>query len=345
MPGPWARRSTGGGNFEGVSQVNVSNEIQSYTIHSDRFPLLVEYPSWARSAVLWSAVRCPLERPCGMDRIELLDQLDKVARVLRGLGLGRVTRLGRNVLERALTGGLEVNVDGFCLAGSVLHRGHLYAFREGGTEPIMTRLFQGVVEPGMQVIDVGAYLGWYALLAAKKLGSSGRVYAFEADPRTALFLQRNIEVNHFSERVLLFRKAVTSKTGRMKLFLDSSDSSNTSLFHETARSMSTYVDTMALDQYFDGASTVDVIKMDIEGGEIQALEGMERLVRRSKSLTMFVECNPQALRAAGGSSEALIQKLRSLDFEIQVIDEEGQCLRRVTATVHRVKYVNLFCRK
>ena len=132
----------------------------------------------------------------------------------------------------------------------------------------------------------------------------------------------------------------------MNLFLDESDSSNTSLFYETARSTSTCcVDTVALDQYFDPDSRVGVIKMDIEGGEIQALEGMDLVVRRSKKLTMFVECHPKALHAAGGSSEALVQKLQSYGFEIQVINEESRSLRPITPNVHRVKYVNLYCRK
>lgn len=280
-----------------------------------------------------------------MDRFELLHGLDKVARAMRGLGLARVTRFGRNVLDKALASGLEVEADGLHLAGSVLHRSYLVALREGSKESFMTSLFADAVRPGMTVLDIGAYIGWYMLVAARKTGTSGRVYAFETDPRNYGFVLRNIEANHVSRQVVPVPRAVAGETGIMNLFMHDSDSSKTSLFEESPRACLTSVDAISLDEYFPADSTVNVIKMDIEGGEIRALEGMTALLGRSASVTMFVECNPKALRTAGGSSEALLQKLASLGFEIEVIDEENQCLRPVAADVHDVRYVNLYCRK
>lgn len=286
-----------------------------------------------------------LRSDMNMDRLELLYGLDRIARAMKRMGLGRVTRLGRDMLHRAWKNGLEVRVDGFRLTGSMLHRGYLVELRAGRKESFMIGLFENAVKPGMTVLDIGAYLGWYMLVAARKVGASGHVYGFEADPRNFEFILRNIETNDLQGRVVPVPKAVAKETGAMNIFLHDSDPSNTSLFHGSSKAAIISLRALALDDYFAPDFTVDVIKMDIEGGEIQALEGMGGILRRSKVVTMFVECHPTALRAAGRSAEELIEMLRSHGFEIQVIQEESRCLSPVPIDIHGVKWVNLYCQK
>ena len=98
-----------------------------------------------------------------------------------------------------------------------------------------------------------------------------------------------------------------------------------------------------LDDFFGPAMKPDVIKMDIEGGEIRALNGMKRLLSPAeRSLKLFVECNPQSLRLAGGSGPALVALLRELGFNIFIIDESSRCLAPLDSRIEKAKYVNLY---
>jgi hypothetical protein len=84
--------------------------------------------------------------------------------------------------------------------------------------------------------------------------------------------------------------------------------------------------------------------MDIEGGELRAIHGMHAVIgRASDDLTMFVECNPGALRAARGSASGLVGRLSSLEFEVKIIDERNQRLVSVGPDIEALKSVNLYC--
>jgi hypothetical protein len=84
--------------------------------------------------------------------------------------------------------------------------------------------------------------------------------------------------------------------------------------------------------------------MDIEGVELRAVHGMQTVIARaSDDLTMFVECNPGALRAAGGSALALVERLSSLEFEVRIIDERNRGLVSVGPDIDALKSVNLYC--
>jgi FkbM family methyltransferase len=66
---------------------------------------------------------------------------------------------------------------------------------DGAWEMWITRALEELIEPGMTVVDVGANVGWYTLLAAERVGPSGRVVAFEANPETVALLRRTVDVN------------------------------------------------------------------------------------------------------------------------------------------------------
>ncbi|MBA7650995.1 hypothetical protein ES703_58810 [subsurface metagenome] len=81
---------------------------------------------------------------------------------------------------------------------------------------------------------------------------------------------------------------------------------------------------VALDDYFkEMARPIDVIKMDVEGAEMLALSGMDRLIKESENLTMFVEFYPRLIREMGSSPEEFIHKLlEDYNFSIFVIGHD-----------------------
>lgn len=218
---------------------------------------------------------------------------------------------------------MMIEADGFAIEGSTASRSYLEALRDGKAEAFMSRLFRQAVKPGMNVVDVGAFLGQYTLLAAQQVGPRGHVYAFEPDPRTVPFLERNLERNGLRDRVTTVPHAVAERSGLKTLNLDPEVGSGSSLFFRRRRSVDgTSVRCVALDEFLDPGIVVDVVKLDVEGGELRALQGMEQTIRRASArLTMFVECFPRGLHSAGASTRALVERLEALGFTVSVIDE------------------------
>jgi FkbM family methyltransferase len=275
-----------------------------------------------------------------MDKITFLKSLDRSAAIMRRVGFHPFTRLGRHLFKRLLKD-LSVDFDGLRISGPIELRGPLYQMRDGQMEPLMSSLFKDAVKPGAVVLDLGASLGYYTLLAANH---GAKVYAFEPDYATFLYLVANIQRNGFTDRVTAVSKAVSDKTGIASFLLHDSPVLN-SLFDASGEVKTTIpVECTTLDEFLDEAVVVDVIKMDIQGAELHALKGMERtLAHASTHLAIFVECWPQGLRLTGGSAGALIRQLRELGLTIMVIDEQNRRLSPVDSDIESVKYVNLYC--
>lgn len=196
-------------------------------------------------------------------------------------------------------------------------------------DPFMTELFERVVKEGNTVIDLGANVGYYTLLASKIVGKRGRVYAFEPDPKSYKLLVKNIDFNNYSN-IIPVPKAVTDRVGSTKLFLSPEPGADT-LYADEGQQRFIEVETETLDHFFqDKGETVNVVKMDIEGGEMDALSGMDSLIRQNQNLNMFVEFFPRNIERAGYSPGQLLDKLWSYKFKVFVIDEWGKRLRYIS---------------
>ncbi len=277
-----------------------------------------------------------------MDRLGLLSGLEKIAHVMRGWGLHPVTRLGRNALKSFL-GDLSTTFDGLHMSGSVQHRGHLNYARRGQIEPFMSELFKTRLGLGMIILDIGAHLGYYSLLGAR---AGARVYSFEPDPRTFRYLVRNIQANGFCDLVVPVPKGVSSRIGKASFFLDNNDTpEQSSLFYKLGGTGRIEIDCIRLDEFLDETVSVDLVKMDVEGAELHALMGMERVISRaSRRLTMFIECNAPFLRSAGHSPGLLVDWLRAHGFDVMVIDEQHRRLAPANlSSLESLRSVNLCC--
>ena len=198
------------------------------------------------------------------------------------------------------------------------------SYAAGLYEPDLTALFEDTVKQGMTVVDVGANVGYYSLIGSRLVGSSGRVYSFEPDPRNFAYLQRNLETNGCKNAVPV-RKAVSHSTGSATFVVDRHGAEGHLASPSRASSATTEVETVSLDDFFaaQGWPAVDVIKMDIEGGEPAALHGMSGLAHRSPRLQVVMEFNLPSLQRAGTSREALVDLLEQLGFRTGSVVEEG----------------------
>jgi FkbM family methyltransferase len=227
----------------------------------------------------------------------------------------------------------------------------------GQWEETETRLFSSFVKKGMTVVDVGANVGYYTLLAARLVGENGKVFAFEPSPDNFALLEKNVEENGY-KNVVLVPKAVSDKTARARLLIDCASSGGHSLsaFRESADFME--VETVSLDDYFSGRSErIDVMKIDAEGAEMAILNGMHRFLERNPDLTLLTEFSPQGIREFGNEPEEYVRCLGALGFQIYPVVEGREELRvldfeRLTNLVetlaeggNKARSLNLLCLK
>jgi FkbM family methyltransferase len=193
-----------------------------------------------------------------------------------------------------------------------------------------TELFKKLLKKGMVVVDVGAHIGYYTLIAAGFVGEEGKVFAFEPDPHNYSLLTKNIEINGF-RNVIPLRKAVFSKTRKMKLFLDKSNLGRHSLSETNVdKGASITIEATNLDDYFKGADhKIDIIKLDVQGSEMKVLEGMTSIIKQNENLKIITEFWPIGLRNSGSSPKNFLNKLEEYGFALYQI---GQHVELVDAT-------------
>lgn len=196
----------------------------------------------------------------------------------------------------------------------------------GTWEPFESELFEAALEPGMVAFCLGAHIGYYALLAARRVGPRGRVYAFEPGPENFRLLVKNVEANGY-RNVVAVPKAVSNVTGRATLHLNASNTGDHRIYPGAEPRVSLDVDVVRLDDWLRSGETVaDLVQMDLQGAEMLALEGMEDLLARSPKVQIFTEVWPDGLRLAGRSAEAYLSRLTALGFRMSVIDEPARRL-------------------
>jgi len=143
------------------------------------------------------------------------------------------------------------------------------------------KLFCEAIVPGNVVLDVGANIGIYTLLAAKR---GAKVFAVEADPQNVKLLRHHVHLNGFDDRVTIFHMAAAAKEDTVMLFRNPSNSGGSSIFRgvDPVFVTSNTIDSLNLPP-------IDVCKMDIEGAEMLALLGMNATIRRSPNMKMLIE--------------------------------------------------------
>lgn len=188
-------------------------------------------------------------------------------------------------------------------------------------EPVETAAFLAHGREGMCVFDVGANIGYYTLLAARAVGPSGRVYAFEPEPHNFELLTRNIAENGFTN-VWPVNAAVSNKAGAVRLHLDDANFGAHSFEAgsvPTPSGRSVEVETVRLDDFVEQARSFEagiLVKIDVQGAEALVVEGGSRLLALPR-ITALMEFWPEALARAGANAARLLADLGGLGFRLE----------------------------
>lgn len=192
----------------------------------------------------------------------------------------RLTAADINVVEYA---GVKIVID---VAEPVIS----HEIRHNAYERHMVNFFLGVLRPGMRMIDIGANIGLFSLLAAKRVGPKGCVYSIEPRGENARLLLYSAELNGF-DNIQLLPTAVGDKTGYtlyqthigangalMTKPREQENFGGQAILHPTSQ----VVPMARLDDLVNGP--IDIIKLDIEGAEGMALRGAMSLILRDRPL-------------------------------------------------------------
>ena len=169
----------------------------------------------------------------------------------------------------------------------------LYAF--GKRENFATDLIlnKSLIAPEQIVLDIGANIGYYALMEGKAVGPKGKVYAVEPVPRNFQILRENIRLNSL-ENVEAFNFALGDKNGSTKMHISNKSNWSRVIKTNIPDKIEEIIDVemKTVDNFIENKPTPSFIRMDVEGYEVNILRGMENLIKNDR-LSIFVEFHPQ----------------------------------------------------
>jgi FkbM family methyltransferase len=207
-----------------------------------------------------------------------------------------------------------------------------------------------LVRPGMTVVEVGSNLGLYAVLLSRLVGAQGRVLAFEPDPDLAGLLRQSGAANRCGN-LAIRAQALGRERGRLMLHTLAVNSGDNHLGDGGGRLLrrSVEVEVVTLDEAA-GDMVPDLVKIDVQGWELQVLRGMTRLIERCPQLTVYFEYWPAGLRRAGDTPEALVAFLTERGFRVFEAETMRSLDRRalddLSVRVTGLKHVDLVaCRQ
>lgn len=185
-----------------------------------------------------------------------------------------------------------------------------------------------ILRPGMTFVDVGAHIGFFTLLAAKRVAQGGRVVSFEPDPRTYPRLVRNVSLNpNLSPFVTTVNAAVSDARKKAQLFAMPSPDGSTLLgsMVADARAVPVDVQCVTLDDVVMDLPGLDrgvMLKIDAEGSELAVLRGATSLIERVRPWILF-EASEELLQGAGTSVQKLVGRIREWGYEVHVLGDRG----------------------
>lgn len=211
-----------------------------------------------------------------------------------------------------------------------------------GLEPGTRAVMQRLLVPGMHAIDVGANIGAMTLVMGRAVGPEGKVDSFEAESRLEPFFNMT-KANNGLAWATLHSLALGAKAGTAR-FNVSSVIGHSSLHDlpDTETSETVDVEVNRLDDVLADDQTVDLIKIDVEGAELEVLAGAQGVLSRSPDPAVIAEFGISHLQRTGISTEDWLGQFGEYGLEAFAIREpSGQCVPADIAAIEAVESVNL----
>jgi FkbM family methyltransferase len=220
----------------------------------------------------------------------------------------------------------------------------LYAAYKGYADRAERALLKKILFQGSVIVDVGANIGIYSEFLSRCVGPTGLVHSFEPSPDN---FKRLSAATRDLSNVRLTQAAVGERSGACKLYVSDRLNVDHRAYQadgDSRRAVPTQM--VALDDYFKPGQRVDLIKMDIQGYELHALRGAQRVLQENPDIKLLLEFWPAGLEQAGASWEGLVQMLQNLDMNLALMKTCGLVPFDARDVRNDISwYVNLFAHR
>lgn len=180
------------------------------------------------------------------------------------------------------------------------------------------QVFKHFISKGSTVVDVGANIGMYSMLASRLAGNEGNVFSFEPTKESFVSLLKNISVNH-SSNVVPVLAAVSEKEGLLDFINNKRSKERNRLLADGVLDETPSTEkvlAMRLDKFLDTAQIerVDFLKIDVEGAELPVIKSLGQKI--SSVRTIYFECRKDTFKQFGYGERDLFKYLRDRGFVI-----------------------------
>lgn len=213
-------------------------------------------------------------------------------------------------------------------------------------EPTETNKIKNEINSGDVILDIGANIGYYTLMFARLVGKNGQVYAFEPEQYNFNLLKENITLNNYNN-VQIEQVAVSNFNGKATLHISKNKTGMHRLHQSVYCENSTEVDVLKIDDYLmkKNIKKIDFIKIDVEGAELDVLQGMINTIIQNK-VKLLLEFIPENLVEHMAIPMELLKFLTDHNFEIYAIENgEFYKLNDLNKISNSYMGKNLFCVK
>lgn len=206
----------------------------------------------------------------------------------------------------------------------------LHVIENGIWEGCIKKILEEILVSDSVFVDIGANIGITSLYASS-YNPQGRVFCFEAVPKTFDILHSNIELNGLLERVKIENKAVSSTSGKIDFEYFSSHAGMSGikvmderLLNFKGKKQRLEVESVSLDDYFPVNTKIDLIKIDVEGFEFEVLKGASRVITENCNIKIIIEYYPENIKSVLGAEaiENFLNYVKSQKFKIFIIDNK-----------------------
>ena len=206
---------------------------------------------------------------------------------------------------------------------------------------------------GMNILDIGAIIGYYTALFSQLAGVNGTVIAVEPDEESYKYLTKS--VNSFNyKNVFSFRLAASDTKQKLPLYLSKDNRGDNRLYSTNKKRNSIIVECLTVDELLknNNIENLDLIKIDVQGYEPKVLKGMRNIVKSSKKLIILSEFWPKGILEAGENPKEFLTTLRKMQFQLFELKKNGSLIilkpcddEQFIKKYRGRKYTNIVCKK
>lgn len=259
-----------------------------------------------------------------------IEQRHLIERLLRS----RIVPLDEEVLIRTSYGWLLVPKEDHAIITSMGEVGD-------ALEPGTVRVIRSILKEGDLAVDVGANVGAILLPMAERVGPDGMLIACEPSPTCMQALRKTAVLNGLESLLALHQTAVGSTDGVARLHLGPNSSLN-SIVELPDADGAIEVQIRRLDDIVPADLRPSLVKIDVEGFELEVLRGMRAILDRSPDIMLIAEYGPTHLSRQGVSPEEWIAEFESFGFSLWTIDETNGTLSKASVeTLRGIYSVNI----